>query len=323
MSAWWLLQIFVNVAMAVGISILWIRLRRPPQDDPRLSRGLQLLQSKIAVLEDLSDRTDAQVKQLSSLIEQKARLLQNKIIESEHQIQRVDQAMKRSKEVAEIFQDKIPHQEILERQNTIKYVQAAQMAHSGKSVEEIALVVDLPKDQIELIAKLNREEMVFDVDALPEWAKAALPQGATAGFIEDAESDIAGGEVTFQAGDYPVSHEAEIHGELSELFSPPKEEYASLKRLGEEFRSAVQSYETKKAILDAAEAKSNEPSVLMEGAKKVTSKLVASANGFLNQVESRAKDLIDGASAPTAQTKTESDIKKVVFPKVDINNELG
>lgn len=318
MSAWWLLQIFVDVAMAVGFSILWIRLRRPPQDDPRLSRGLQLLQSKIVVLEDLSDRTDAQVKQLSSLIEQKARLLQNKIIESEHQIQRVDQAMKRSKEVAEIFQDKIPHQEIIERQNTIRYVQAAQMAHGGKSVEEISEVVDLPKDQIELIAKLNREELVFDIEALPEWAKAALPNPTAPEYSLATETMIENEQASYQGAGV-----AESHGEISELFAPPREEYASLKRLGDEFRSAVQSFETKKAILDAAEAKANEPSVLMEGAKKVTSKLVASANGFLNQVESRAKDLIDGASQSTSANSLEVEVKKVVFPKVDINNELG
>ncbi|MGE0763276.1 MAG: DUF2802 domain-containing protein, partial [Bdellovibrionales bacterium] len=82
MSTGWMLQVFVDVALFLGVTVAWFRLNRPAQDDPRLSRGLQLLQSKIAVLEDLSDRTDAQVKQLTSLIEQKARLLQNKIIEA-------------------------------------------------------------------------------------------------------------------------------------------------------------------------------------------------------------------------------------------------
>ena len=45
---------------------MWVKLFKRKQDDPRMSRGLQLLQSKIAVLEDLSDRTELQVKQLAA-----------------------------------------------------------------------------------------------------------------------------------------------------------------------------------------------------------------------------------------------------------------
>ncbi|MBX7231711.1 MAG: DUF2802 domain-containing protein [Bdellovibrionales bacterium] len=161
----------MDVFLISGLALLWLQFKRPPKDDPRLSRGLQLLQSKISILEDLSDRTDLQVKQLTGLVEQKARHLQNKIIESEHQLQRIDQSMIKCKEVAEIFQDKIPHQEIIERQSTIHYVKAAQLAHSGKSVEEIASQVDLPRDQIELIAKLNKDQLVFDEKELPEWVK--------------------------------------------------------------------------------------------------------------------------------------------------------
>src|SRR3974390_2342837 len=98
---------------------LWLRLKRPPQDDPRLSRGLQLLQSKITVLEDLSDRTDAQVKQLTQILDQKTRYIQDKIVQAEQQILRVDQSMQKSLEVAEIFQDKIPHEEVVERKRTV------------------------------------------------------------------------------------------------------------------------------------------------------------------------------------------------------------
>ena len=304
MGAWTLLQICVDLGLVVGISVMWIRLRRPPQDDPRLSRGLQLLQSKIAVLEDLSDRTDAQVKQLTHLIEQKARLLQNKIIESEHQIQRVDSSMQKSKEVAEIFQDKIPHQEIVDRQQTIKYVKAAQMAHAGHSLDEISAEVDLPIGQLELIAKLNKDELVFDAEALPEWAKSE-PEAAAAGAQE-----------------------------MDVLFTPPKEEYSSLKRLGEEFRNACVEFDqaqvitphplenlaasAKPAFTSAATAIGEETSALLQGAKKVTSKLMTSANELLHQAEQRAK------STMAARTKdgAAGEVKKVEFPRVEINKNL-
>jgi hypothetical protein len=218
-----MVQVLIDLLAIIAGTVLWLKLRRPPQDDPRLSRGLALLQSKISVLEDLSDRTDAQVKQLTSLIEQKARLLQNKIIEAEHQILRVDQSMRKSKEVAEIFQDRIPHEEIIERQQTVKYVKAAQMAHAGQSIEEIAQAVDLPTSQIELVSKLNKNNLVFDPEALPEWAKSDVTLPTT---TQEFAASVPSTTPSFA----------------------PAPEYASLKRLGEEFRQACDQFPKSTAV---------------------------------------------------------------------------
>lgn len=192
MSVWALLQIVVNLVFFAGIFMLWLRLKRPPQDDPRLSRGLQLLQTKITVLEDLSDRTDNQVKQLTALLDQKTRMLQNKVLEAEQQIMKIDHSMNKSLEVAEIFQDKIPHQEIVERQQKVEYVRAARMAHSGLSVDEIAEQVALPREQIELIAKFNREQLMFDEDHLPEWASRGLEKDEGAQHFALTDIDFIG-----------------------------------------------------------------------------------------------------------------------------------
>jgi hypothetical protein len=320
----WLLQIVVNLVLAIGITVLWIRLRRPPQDDPRLSRGLQLLQSKIAVLEDLSDRTDAQVKQLNQLIEQKARLLQNKIIESEHQISRVDSAMQKSKEVAEIFQDKIPHEEIIERQQTVKYVRAAQMAHAGHSLDDIAAEVDLPAGQLELIAKLNKDQLVFDADALPEWAKSEIKAGQT---------DITGAGAN--AG-------GPLANPMDTLFTPPQEEYSSLKRLGEEFRNACVEFdknqilpphpletlaEAAKPVLSSAAATlGGEAAALLQGARNMSSRLMNSAKDMIETVPTKPGALSRPAAANGAATgtpaKAEPEVRKVEFPRVDINKNL-
>lgn len=171
MSFWVLLQVLVNLVLFAGLAVTWVRLSRPAKDDPRLSKGLQLLQSKIAVLEDLSDRTETQVSQLTALLETKCRDIQEKIAAADRQISRIDASAKKSLEVANIFQDRIPHTEIVERQNTIKYVTAARLAHQGHSVEDIAARVDLSRAEIEFIAKVNRERLQFSEEDLPEWAR--------------------------------------------------------------------------------------------------------------------------------------------------------
>ncbi len=164
-----LVQTLINVVLALSALFLWVRLSRKSADDGRLSRGLQLLQGKITVLEDLSDRAETQVRHLSALIDQKVKQVHEQIERAEQSLQKIDQATQKSLEVAQIFQDKIPHEEIIERQNTIKHVQAAKLAHEGKTVEEIASVVDLDRGEIELIAKLNRKQLMFDSSQLPAW----------------------------------------------------------------------------------------------------------------------------------------------------------
>lgn len=171
MSFWILGQIFLNLILLAAVGFIWGRLNRPAKDDPRLSRGLQLLQSKISVLEDLSDRTEIQVTQLTSLMEQKCRDIQTYIIQADKQVQKIETSMSKSLEVAKIFQDKIPHQEIIERQNTLKYIKAARLAHQGHSVEEITAQVDLAQGEIDFIAKVNRDQLQFSEEDLPPWAK--------------------------------------------------------------------------------------------------------------------------------------------------------
>ncbi len=171
MGTWGLIQIVVDIFLGLGLFVVAMRISRQPKDDPRLSRGLQLLQAKIAVIEDLSDRTEAQVHQMTALIDQKCREVQNKIELADRHVQLVRSAMERSLEVAKIFQDRIPHTEIIERQNTLKYLQAARLAHQGKSVEEIAQQIDLPKGELEFITKVNREQLMFSEEQLPEWAR--------------------------------------------------------------------------------------------------------------------------------------------------------
>ncbi len=174
MGFWNALQIIFDVLSGMGIFLLLLKLARAPKDDPRLSRGLQILQSKIAILEDLSDRTENQVRGLMTLLDQKNIEVQTRIDKANEQVRTVDASIRSSMDVAKIFQDKIPHQEIIERKNTLKYLQAAKLANQGYSAVQIAQIVDLPMGEIEFIAKVNRDQLTFSVDELPPWAKAEL-----------------------------------------------------------------------------------------------------------------------------------------------------
>lgn len=187
MSFGFLVQVFVDLLLMAGIAFLWFKLMRPQKDDPRLSRGLQLLQSKIAVLEDLSDEVDSQVQQLTTLLEVKAKDMQSHLDAADKKIRKIEEAMSKSLEVAEIFQDRIPHQEIIERQNTIKYVQAARLAHQGHSIDEIASKVDLSRAELEMIVRVNRDQLQFSEEELPEWAKSESAENIR---VEKAELNL-------------------------------------------------------------------------------------------------------------------------------------
>jgi Protein of unknown function (DUF2802) len=207
--------IVLQVFTMVGFILVWTRLQRPPADDPRLTKGLQLLQSKIAVLEDLSDRTETQVNQLTALLENKVRDIQIKIMDADRIKSQIEQSIQKSLEVAKIFQDKIPHQEILDRQYTIKYVRAAKLAHQGVGIEEISREVDLTPAEIELIVKLNKEQLMFSDSELPGWVNDP-PSEPT------KNSKISSPWVDFE-----------------KAFEVPKVDHENLKKLGEEFKKAI------------------------------------------------------------------------------------
>lgn len=301
MSFWVLLQVLVNLILLAGVVGLWVRLNRPPKDDPRLSKGLQLLQSKIAVLEDLSDRTETQVNQLTALLEQKVKDIQSKIQAADKQIGKIEQNMQKSMEVAKIFQDRIPHTEIIERQNTVKYVKAARMAHQGSSVDEIAREVDLSRGEIEFIAKVNRDQLMFCEESLPEWANEEME--------ESAQSDLSDVDnISFMT---PLQREIPI--EISTAFEVPKADQAALKKLGDAFKAACNEV---KAEEEAAQQTANNVSALFNVTQNI-------AQTFLSEKPTPA--------APTAAPVEkkipvlhigEPEIRPVQFRRIDLAKDL-
>ena len=174
MNQWMWAEVIVNVTFFMALIVIWIRLSRPAKDDPRLSRGLQLLQSKIAVLEDLSDRTEILVNQLTTILEKKSVELETKFQQADEHVQKVNASMEKSLEIARIFQDKIPHEEIIERKNTLRFIKAAKLANQGKSAEEIQKEVQVSQSEADFISKINRENLSFNESNTPEWAKPEI-----------------------------------------------------------------------------------------------------------------------------------------------------
>ncbi|MGE0634431.1 MAG: hypothetical protein AB7O96_18590, partial [Pseudobdellovibrionaceae bacterium] len=232
-----LFMILVNLGLVAAVVALWVKLHRPAKEDPRLSKGLQLLQSKIAILEDLSDRTETQFKQLTAMLESKIKDVTTKIQQADQQVQAIQMAIEKSMEVAKIFQDKIPHQEIIERQNTIKYVKAAKLAHQGMAIEEIARQVDLSRGELEFICKVNRDQLMFSEEQLPSWVKSEIESSLVSSepdhFVATQVSEAQG--VSF---DNEGEEDLFAERDMSTFFEVPKPDEAALKKLGEEFRQA-------------------------------------------------------------------------------------
>lgn len=297
MTNWTLIQIIFDLFVTATIMAIFWRLRRPPQDDPRLSRGLQLLQTKITVLEDLSDRTDAQVKQLSSIIDQKTRALQNKMIEAEQQILKMEGSF--TKAVSSIepsTEGESAQADILERQRTVEYVKAARMAHSGMAPEQIAESVNLPIEQIELIAKFNRDQLMFDENQLPEWATK-----------ENARAHFGLNNMDF------VGH-----------LDRPRPNFQELAKLENSFRQAVQ--DVKKAdeaaqisIMETkvAESIKNSLSTGMDTVQPAVMAVKATAQTLKDKLVATAEDMLRQQNVTDVSKVEKTTIKKVIFPRIE------
>ncbi len=155
MGASTLFLILFNVGTLLFTLYIYFRVFIKPREDVRLSRGLQLLQSKIAVLEDLKDRTEHQSHQISHLLEVKIREIKNVMVDAEKLIERITGSQQKSLEVAQIFEEKIPHHEVIERQNSKKYILAMQMYHAGKMPDEISEKTGLSRAEINLVIKVR------------------------------------------------------------------------------------------------------------------------------------------------------------------------
>ncbi len=184
MNIWVVVQLMINLVFLAGMLFLLVNRKQTQKDDHKFSKGLQLLQNKISVLEDLSDQTDEQVRSLTQLLEAKYREIQGLLVESDQQIQKMEEVAKNIWEQVESSSAVMGNQSSTEVQSMNKYVKAAQMAHAGKSIEEVIREIDLTRGEAELIVAMNKDQLTFNQNTLPLWVqpeKAAAPQASTVG----------------------------------------------------------------------------------------------------------------------------------------------
>ncbi len=180
---YWLLSLsLMNVLLLAYIGFSQLTKNKGKAEDNRLTKGLQLLQNKISILQDLSDKTDEQVRKWVHVIEQKSGEVQGQLVKSDEKIMQIENALSKALDVSKIFYEQVPHAEMAERQKTSKYVQAAKLANQGFTVDQICQKIDLSAPEIEMITKMNREELQFAEESLPAWVQAASANtGGTTG----------------------------------------------------------------------------------------------------------------------------------------------
>ena len=159
----------MNLLLMTFIAFTYFIRSKSRHEDQRLTKGLQLLQNKISILQDLSDKSDEQVRRWVHLIEQKSGDVQSKLMQSDEKIIQIESVLSKALDVSKIFYDQVPHAEIVERQKTSKYVQAAKYANQGFTADQISQKIDLNTAEIEMIIKMNKENLQFSEENLPAW----------------------------------------------------------------------------------------------------------------------------------------------------------
>lgn len=208
MTIWGLIQVVMDIFLFVGLFVCIVRSPRTSKDDPRLSRGLQLLQSKISVLEDLSDKTDVQFQKMMSLVEQKILEVQQAVSNAERQLQTLNEATAKGIETTRLVQTGLGAEQVIERHTNEVYARAAQLAFEGKSIDEICEKLELSRGEVELIVKFNRDSLRTVAQA----TAAPAPQKPAA-----------------QSYDH--------------LFDVPQFDASSLNKIGDEFRRVTREVE--------------------------------------------------------------------------------
>ena len=95
MNFWLLILTLINLLLITFIAFNWFIRNKTQHDDQRLTKGLQLLQNKISILQDLSDKSDEQVRRWVHLIEQKSSDVQGKLMQSDEKIEQIELDHKR------------------------------------------------------------------------------------------------------------------------------------------------------------------------------------------------------------------------------------
>lgn len=160
------LTIVVGIVFIFLQYLIWSKTRSNlHQEKSRLTKELNLINAKLAILEDLSQKVDYQRSQLEKMLELKTSQLDELIKTAQETIKELQKQLE---------QVELDPQELLERQNAIKLVQAALLANKGYPPEKIREITQLGLQECELIYALNKDQLQFDLNTLPSWIKKQI-----------------------------------------------------------------------------------------------------------------------------------------------------
>lgn len=155
------------------MGLLWIRLRHLAGEDGKLRQGLQIIHSKIAILEDLSGQIDDQHQQINLVLESKTKQFEAKFEAANQLINQLNQTIAQVEEKNQFISEGLTPEVQIERETAIKYVKAAFLAHRGMQPGPLAELVGLGIEEASLIKTMNQDQLQFKVAELPDWM---LPQ---------------------------------------------------------------------------------------------------------------------------------------------------
>lgn len=180
MSSTWLLVLTVFNLVVLSVLTIQVFLKlKEKKEDLRLAKGLQLLQNKISILQDLSDKTDHQVHKIVQVIDKKSGDIQSNMAIIDSKIAHVEAALIRATEISKNLATQVSPQTMSEMQKTSRHVQAAKLANQGFTREQIMDKVDLNPAEIDLIFKVNKDQLQFAEDQLPGWVGGVAPATGT------------------------------------------------------------------------------------------------------------------------------------------------
>lgn len=157
----------LNIILLAGLSFsLFLRVKEK-KEDIKLTKGLQLLQNKLSILQDLSDRTDEQVQKVVHLLDQKTQEMRALIKESDLMMDEL--TIMAEKSVNQRTTEK--SEPATDNSKAAIIVKAAQLAHAGASLEQIRQETQLSPSEIQMIMAVNKNQLQFAADQLPAWLK--------------------------------------------------------------------------------------------------------------------------------------------------------
>lgn len=151
MSIFLMVLTCLNIILVLGLSFSVFLRVKEKKEDQRITKGLQLLQHKISILQDLSDKTDEQVQRLVFMLDSKSNELRRLTLEASQAALNAQQTLQNTpKEMPAVLNTVAPMDELsqfvqaLSLQNEkIKAPQASMMAASTPALSSAS---PMPQD---------------------------------------------------------------------------------------------------------------------------------------------------------------------------------